>query len=199
MTVTISTSLTETLGVWQPFWTFTGLENFIGEDWSICACILTLSVSSSSHETCPIAFSEELTYWGISELFVEPCCQETYYGRKDMMKKASQREEDNMFIFPNTCIGRTKQWWWYLFEYPTLSLRSKIVALISFFFVMLSTVVLVVSTLLEDFNRDDPNCKWYLFVFDQKYFMLLRFLVILVFPCLQTTNTIDCLCTVETN
>lgn len=62
-----------------------------------------------------------------------------------------------MFIFPNTCIGRTKQWWWYLFEYPTLSLRSRIVALVSFFFVMLSTVVLVVSTLLEDFNRNDPN------------------------------------------
>ena len=101
-----------------------------------------------------------MTYWGISELFVEPCCQETYYGRKDMMKKASQREEDNMFIFPNTCIGRTKQWWWYLFEYPSLSLRSKIVALISFFFVMLSTVVLVVSTLLEDIHRNDPNCEY---------------------------------------
>ena len=43
----------------------------------------------SSPETCPIAFSEELTYWGISELFVEPCCQEIYYGRKDQMKKAS--------------------------------------------------------------------------------------------------------------
>ena len=28
-----------------------------------------------SHETCPIAYSEELTFWGISELFVEPCCQ----------------------------------------------------------------------------------------------------------------------------
>ena len=121
--------------------------------------ITTNTAILSSHENCPIAFSEELTYWGISELFVEPCCQETYYGRKDMMKKASQREEDDMFIFPNTCIGRTKQWWWYLFEYPTLSLRSRIVALVSFFFVMLSTVVLVVSTLLEDFNRNDPNCK----------------------------------------
>ena len=76
-----------------------------------------------------------------------------------MMKKASQREEDDMYIFPATCIGRTKQWWWYLFEYPSLSLRSRTVALISFFFVLLSTVVLVVSTLLEDFHRNDLNCK----------------------------------------
>ena len=75
------------------------------------------------------------------------------------MKKASQREEDDMYVFPNTCMGRTKQWWWYLFEYPSLSLRSRIVAVISFFFVLLSTVVLVVSTLLEDSHRNDPNCK----------------------------------------
>merc|ERR1719219_1915827 len=73
------------------------------------------------------------------------------------MKKASQREEDDMYVFPNTCMGRTKQWWWYLFEYPSLSLRSRIVAVISFFFVLLSTVVLVVSTLLEDSHRNDPN------------------------------------------
>ena len=106
-----------------------------------------------------ISLSEELTFWGISELFVEPCCQEIYYGRKDQMKKASQREEDDMYVFPNTCMGRTKQWWWYLFEYPSLSLRSRIVAVISFFFVLLSTVVLVVSTLLEDGHRNDPNCK----------------------------------------
>ena len=90
---------------------------------------------------------------------MEPCCQEIYYGRKDQMKKASQREEDYMYVFPNTCLGRTKQWWWYLFEYPSLSLRSRIVAVISFFFVLLSTVVLVVSTLLEDSHRNDPNCK----------------------------------------
>ena len=92
---------------------------------------------------------------------MEPCCQEVYYGRKDQMKKASQREEDDMYVFPNTCMGRTKQWWWYLFEYPSLSLRSRIVAVISFFFVLLSTVVLVVSTLLEDSHRNDPNCKTY--------------------------------------
>ena len=75
------------------------------------------------------------------------------------MKKASMREEDDMYIFPNTCLGRTKQWWWYLFEYPSLSLRSRIVAVISFVFVLLSTIVLVVSTLLEDSHRNEPNCE----------------------------------------
>ena len=43
--------------------------------------------------------------------------------------------------------------------------------MISFFFVLLSTIVLVVSTLLEDSHRNDPNCK-----------ILLIFLLSRVFP-----------------
>ena len=31
--------------------------------------------------------------------------QEAYYDRKDLMKQASKREEDDFFIFPNTCLG----------------------------------------------------------------------------------------------
>lgn len=137
-------------------------EYFFDRDPRSMAAILNfyrIGKLHSSPETCPIAFSEELTYWGISELFVEPCCQEIYYGRKDQMKKASMREEDDMFVFPSTCLGRTKQWWWYLFEYPSLSLRSRVVAVISFVFVLLSTIVLVVSTLLEDAHNDEENCK----------------------------------------
>ena len=38
--------------------------------------------------------------------------------------------------------------------------RSRIVAVISFVFVLLSTIVLVVSTLLEDSHRNEPNCKY---------------------------------------
>ena len=87
-----------------------------------------------------------------------------------MMKKASQREEDNIYVFPNTCVGRTKQWyyldiiimiimimimmiiaimimmipfcrWWYLFEYPSLSKRARVCALISFFFVLVRSTL----------------------------------------------------------
>ena len=38
-------------------------------------------------------------------------CATIFHLRKDMMKKASQREEDNIYVFPNTCVGRTKQWY----------------------------------------------------------------------------------------
>lgn len=37
-----------------------------------------------------------------------------------LVTQASMREEDDMYVFPATCLGRTKQWWWYLFEYPSL-------------------------------------------------------------------------------
>ena len=156
----MSSFLTGTQEVWLRYSTFTELGNFIGNNnnnnnniivkrlqYSTDDCNGDKTYNDfndrfSSHEVCPIAYSEELTYWGISELFVEPCCQELYYGRyvtdiqtpspctpyscgrstsfsqlsplrKDMMKKASQREEDNIYVFPNTCVGRTKQWYYY--------------------------------------------------------------------------------------
>ena len=81
------------------------------------------------------------------------------------------REEDDMYVFPATCLGRTKQWWWYLFEYPSLSLRSRIVAVISFVFVLLSTIVLVVSTLLEDAHQEEETCKFDLLDIDIRYWL----------------------------
>ena len=32
--------------------------------------------------------------------------QEAYYDRKDLMKQATKREEDDIFVFPNTCLGK---------------------------------------------------------------------------------------------
>ena len=41
------------------------------------------------------------------------------------------------------------------------SLPSRLVAVVSFVFVLLSTIVLVVSTLLEDQHQDtETSCEW---------------------------------------
>ena len=87
MTGTTSIFSIEIREAWLRYSTFIELENFIGDFYqdiikmSMTIKMMILSLISSSHEVCPIAYSEELTYWGISELFVEPCCQELYYGR----------------------------------------------------------------------------------------------------------------------
>ena len=79
--------------------------------------------------------------------------------QKKMMKKAEQMEEVDIFQFPKTTIGRIRQWWWYLLEYPSFSIKSRIVALVSFFFGFLSSIVLVVSMVLEDLHKNEAECK----------------------------------------
>ena len=109
----------------------------------------------SARLTCPLSYSRELAYWGVSDLYMEPCCQKTFQKKKEMMKKAKQMEEMDIFQFPKTTIGRIRKWWWYLLEYPNFSIKSRIVAFVSFFFVFLSSIVLVVSRVLEDLHKNE--------------------------------------------
>ena len=119
----------------------------------------TVQIFLSTRLTCPLAYRRELAYWGVSDLYMEPCWQKTYQKKKEMMKKAKQMEEMDIFQFSKTIIGRIRQWWWYLLEYPNFSIKSRIVAFVSFFFVFLSSIVLVVSMVLEDLHKNQPAFK----------------------------------------
>ena len=168
--------------------------------------MMILSLISSSHEVCPIAYSEELTYWGISELFVEPCCQELYYGRyvtdtitvyTIFMREVNiifttvtpQKRHDEegepkrrgqhlrlskhmcwshktmvflspmpMSPIPPICHQKKSfHRWWYLFEYPSLSKRARICALISFFFVL---VMFSLSLSLSLYFSSPSSSSW---------------------------------------
>ena len=149
----------EILSVLRTLSTFTELRHCTGITKALCFHLYILKfVPHSSRLSCPIAFSRELAYWGISDLYLEPCCQKTYQRRKEMMKKAKQMQGVEIYQFPKTRLGKIRQWWWNLLEFPTFSILSRVVAFISCCFVLLSSIVLVASMVMEDKNREE-ECK----------------------------------------
>lgn len=88
-------------------------------------------------EMCVIAFSDDLEYWGIDELYLESCCQHKYHQRKEhvheeMRKEAEslkQRDEEEFGDGP--CV-KYQKYLWDLLEKPTSSLPARVSQFISY-------------------------------------------------------------------
>lgn len=82
-------------------------------------------------EMCVLAFSDDLEYWGIDELYLESCCQHKYHQRKEnvheeMRKEAEslrQREEDE---FGEGKCAQYQKFVWDMLEKPTSSFAARV-------------------------------------------------------------------------
>ncbi|XP_035379557.1 potassium voltage-gated channel subfamily C member 2 isoform X2 [Electrophorus electricus] len=120
-------------------------------------------------DVCGPLFEEELSFWGIDETDVEPCCWMTYRQHRDAEEaldvfemNVDNDEDDEIgkrlgiedMVSADTSISRWKKWQpviWNLFEDPYSSRAARFVAFASLFFIMVSITTFCLET-HEAFN-----------------------------------------------
>ncbi|CAF0755497.1 unnamed protein product [Brachionus calyciflorus] len=105
-------------------------------------------------DVCVLSFHDDLNYWGIHEFYLEPCCQHKYYQRKELVLEEIRKEEESLrerIIEENfgCCCPRIRKRVWDLMEKPQTSRAARIIAIVSIFFIVLSSVALTLNTIPE--------------------------------------------------
>jgi len=109
-----------------------------------------------SQGVCVQDFCEELEYWGLNDLHLEPCCQHTYYRARWLLPSYGIQDDDLEEEFGSHYYSRVQKQLWNLFENPHDSCAAKVVAVVSCMFVVVSTLCLIFST-LPKFQQKDQN------------------------------------------
>ncbi len=103
-------------------------------------------------EMCVLAFSDDLEYWMIDEVFLESCCQNKYNTRKELVVEEMKKEANNIKkeveeVFGDGKFVKYQKCLWDLIEKPHTSFAAKIISVISIAFVVVSTVGMTLNTM----------------------------------------------------
>jgi hypothetical protein len=82
-------------------------------------------------EMCVLAFSDDIEYWGIDELYLESCCQHKYHQRKEHVHDEMKKEQESMMAQVEEDWGDGKcakyqKFLWDLLEKPTTSIAARV-------------------------------------------------------------------------
>ncbi len=82
-------------------------------------------------EMCVLAFSDDLEYWGVDELYLESCCQHKYHQRKEHVHEEMRKEAESLRQRDEEEFGEGKcayyqQMVWDLLEKPNTSIAARV-------------------------------------------------------------------------
>ncbi|XP_030638639.1 potassium voltage-gated channel subfamily V member 1 [Chanos chanos] len=103
-------------------------------------------------ELCVVSFLQEIEYWGIDELRIDPCCRDKYYRRKEMKESLDIRRDVEVMDndeedFSGVLCQDLRQRLWDLMEKPDSSAAAKTFGTLSVFFVVVSIVNMALISL----------------------------------------------------
>ena len=102
------------------------------------ASILDAYRSGHLHVTsanCAVTTRDDLAYWGLDELTLEPCCAVKFYPEIEVCIKEINMEEsekqreierEKLEDWGDSFIGRYRKILWNLFEYPSTSRAAQV-------------------------------------------------------------------------
>ncbi|KAK7944521.1 hypothetical protein WMY93_000249 [Mugilogobius chulae] len=108
-----------------------------------------------SEDLCELCFLQEIEYWGLDELWIESCCRERYYRRKEFrdcadlghdlrdLHSSEQEQED----FEGVAFSQLRSRLWNILEKPDSSRTARTFGTLSMSFVVLSVVNMVLMSL----------------------------------------------------
>lgn len=131
-------------------------EFYFDRDPEAFRCIMELYFYGEIHMKrgiCPMCFMREMDFWGIDAEYLDECCisslNEVETELAEIAEKVKTILDDLEGDATATRVQKCQVLLWKLMEKPESSLAARVIAIVSFVFILLSSVVMCVGTIPE--------------------------------------------------
>ena len=117
-------------------------------------------------QNCALVTQEDLAFWGIDELQMEPCCALKYYPHivacqteveEERQEYEQLKKKQLTEFFGENWYGRWRTRMWKFVEYPESSKPAQILAFFSLFMVCVSTITFVIGTNYDEQDTESES------------------------------------------
>ncbi|XP_071396551.1 voltage-gated potassium channel regulatory subunit KCNF1-like [Centroberyx affinis] len=138
-------------------------EFYFDRDPEAFKCIIELYYYGEIHMkrgVCPICFMKEMEFWKIDSDFLDECCKSSLKEVEDELAEIAEKVRTILVDREGDPSAggwqRIQMWLWRLMEKPESSFPARVIAVVSFFFILVSSVVMCVGT-IPDLQVEDSE------------------------------------------